>query len=94
MHITVEISLYPLANDFMGPIKEFIQKLHTYKDLEIVTNATSTLIKGEHFYVLDVLAKETANTFKNGNNVFVMKIFGFERFINKTYPSNSHDSKS
>lgn len=86
MRITVEISLYPLnEEEYAGPIKDFIARLRTHKDLEIVVNATSTQIVGEHGYLFEVLSKETALTFASGRNVFVMKVLGFERDIHKTY---------
>ena len=82
MRITVEISLYPLTENYIAPIKEFTARLRTYKELNVVTNATSTQIVGEHAYVFEVLSKETKITFDSGNNIFVMKILGFERDIN------------
>lgn len=81
MRITVELSLYPLTENYVVPIREFIARLKTYKDLHIVTNATSTQIVGEHAYVFEVLSKETEITFASGHNVFVMKVLGFERDI-------------
>ena len=81
MRITVEISLYPLNENFVPPISDFIKRLKGYDGLEVVTNATSTQIVGEHAYVFEVLSKETAITFASGNSIFVMKILGFERDI-------------
>lgn len=83
MLITVEISLYPLDENFKGPINDFIARLRTHKGLEIVTNATSTQIVGEHSAVFNALTKETAVTFEQHHSVFVMKVLGFERDITK-----------
>ena len=79
MRITVELSLYPLTENYVAPIRDFIARLKTYKDLSIVTNATSTQIVGA--YVFEILSKETEPTFAFGHNVFVMKVLGFERDI-------------
>lgn len=81
MRITIELSLYPLTENYVAPIRDFIVRLKTYQELEVVTNATSTQIVGEHSYVFEVLSKETAITFASGQNVFVMKVLGFERDI-------------
>ncbi len=81
MRITVELSLYPLTENYVVPIRDFIARLKTYKDLSIVTNATSTQIVGEHAYVFEILSKETEITFASGLSVFVMKVLGFERDI-------------
>lgn len=83
MRITVELSLYPFSENYAAPIREFITRLKTHKDLEIVTNATSTQIVGEHTYVFEVLSKETALTFASSQSVFVMKVIGFERDLNR-----------
>lgn len=83
MRITIELSLYPLTENYVAPIKDFIARLKTYEDLEVVINATSTQIVGEHSYVFEVLSKETAITFASGHNVFVMKVLGFERDIQR-----------
>ena len=81
MRITVELSLYPLTENYVVPIRDFIARLKAYKDLSIVTNATSTQIVGEHAYVFEILSKETEITFASGLSVFVMKVLGFERDI-------------
>lgn len=83
MPITVELSLYPLSENYVPVIRDFITRLRTYKDLEIVTNATSTQIVGEHAYIFEILSKETAITFSSGHCVFVMKVLGFERDIKR-----------
>lgn len=83
MRITVELSLYPLTEDYVSPIKELLLRLKTYQELDIVTNAMSTQIVGEHNYVFDVLNRETAKTFSSGQSVFVMKILSFERDIKR-----------
>ncbi len=88
MRITVELSLYPLTENYVAPIREFIARLKTYKELDLVTNATSTQIVGEHARVFEILSKETEITFASGYNIFVMKILGFERDI-KIQKSNS-----
>jgi len=77
MHSAIEISLYPLDADYIPPIKAFIDRLNTYPDLKVTTNAMSTQISGEHQRMFEILAKETATTFaESGRKVFVMKVLG------------------
>lgn len=77
MQTAIEISLYPLDSDFIPPIKAFIDRLNTYPDLQVTTNAMSTQVAGEHQRVFEILAKETAITFAEaGRKVFVMKVLG------------------
>jgi uncharacterized protein YqgV (UPF0045/DUF77 family) len=77
MRTAVEISLYPLATNYIPPIQDFIDRLNTYPGLTVLTNAMSTQIVGEHELVFAALAKETAQTFsEGGRRVFVMKVLG------------------
>ena len=79
MHTAIEISLYPLDSDFIPPIKAFIERLNTYPEIRVTTNAMSTQIAGEHQRLFEILAKETATTFAEaGRKVFVMKVLGGE----------------
>jgi uncharacterized protein YqgV (UPF0045/DUF77 family) len=47
MRITAELSLYPLQDDFTGPIKDFIHTLRRQPGIEVVTNQLSTQLRGE-----------------------------------------------
>lgn len=77
MRTAVEISLYPLDSDYIPPIKDFIDRLNTYPEIEVTTNAMSTQIAGEHHRLFEILAKETAASFgERGRKVFVMKVLG------------------
>ena len=79
MRIAVEISLYPLDANYIPPIKDFIDRVRADSQLNVVTNAMSTQIVGDHQRVFDVLARETATTFsEGGRRVFVMKVLGGE----------------
>ena len=77
MRTAIEISLYPLDADYIPPIKDFIDRLNTYPELQVTTNAMSTQIAGEHARLFEVLALETERTFgAAGRKVFVMKVLG------------------
>jgi uncharacterized protein YqgV (UPF0045/DUF77 family) len=77
MRIAVEISLYPLDARYVAPIMEFIERLRLYPDLQVVTNAMSTQIAGDHDLVFAALRSETLTTFKSeSRSVFVMKMLG------------------
>src|SRR5258708_13855741 len=55
MRTAVEISMYPLAGDYRPPIQAFIDRLNTYAELHVVTNALSTQIWGDLDRVMAVL---------------------------------------
>jgi uncharacterized protein YqgV (UPF0045/DUF77 family) len=77
MRTMIEISLYPLDAEFIPSIKDFIDRLNAYREIEVITNAMSTQIAGEHARVFEILGIETAKTFAEaGRKVFVMKVLG------------------
>ena len=79
MRIAIEISLYPLNQDYIPPIKDFIDRLAAHPELAVVTNAMSTQLAGEHEQVFAALSTETAKTFASGGRaVFVLKVLGGE----------------
>ena len=77
MRIAVDISLYPLTADYVPPIKDFIERLNRHAGLQVVTNAMSTQVAGEHDAVFAALAAETRGSFESGGrSVFVLKVLG------------------
>ena len=52
MRVAVDISLYPLADDFILPIKDVIERLNAISSVEVLTNAMSTQIRGEYEEVI------------------------------------------
>ena len=47
MRITAEISLYPLQEEFVTSIRQFIVELRGSPELEVITNQMSTQIRGD-----------------------------------------------
>lgn len=64
MQIAVDISLYPLADEFLAPIRDVIDRLNTHSSLEVRTNPMSTQIRGEYAEVMNALQQEIKTTFK------------------------------
>lgn len=46
MRVAVDISLYPLADEFLPPIQDVIERLNGYDSLEVRTNPMSTQVRG------------------------------------------------
>lgn len=75
MQVAVDISLYPLADDFLPPIKAVIERLNKYKSIEVQTNPMSTQIRGEYDDVMTALSEAMRETFENTQKaVFAMRI--------------------
>ena len=75
MNIAVDISLYPLDNNFIPPIKDFIKRLQENESIEVVTNPMSTQVRGEYEIVMRTIQKEIKKTFlESSKAVFAIKV--------------------
>ena len=74
MRITAEISYYPLHESFAADIRRFIAELREQAGLEVVTNRTSTQVRGEFEAVTDALARcMRPSLAEAGTRVFIVK---------------------
>lgn len=80
MILTAEISLYPNNENFIPPIKDFIERLNRYDDIQVQTFPTATIVMGEHDRVMDILKVEMkAHREQHGMGIFVTKFIpGYE----------------
>jgi uncharacterized protein YqgV (UPF0045/DUF77 family) len=77
MHVAVELSLYPLTEQYVPPIVDFIERLKARPGLGVVTNSMSTQVSGELDAVFEALRAEIAGSFARCERaVFVMKVLG------------------
>jgi len=74
MRITAEISLYPLADDFVGDIRDFIHRLRAEPGLEVISNQVSTQLRGDYDAVTGALQRCMRETMQgDGSRIFVVK---------------------
>ncbi len=77
MHVAVEMSLYPLAEEFIPPILDFIDRLKARPGLSVVTNSMSTQVSGEFDAVFVALQEEIRRSMAGPRRaVLVMKVLG------------------
>ncbi len=75
MRIAVDISLYPLRDEYLPPIEDVIARLHAHEDIDVVTNPLSTQLLGEYATVMNALQDEIATTFEQiPKAVFTIRI--------------------
>lgn len=81
MKLSIEISLYPLAEEqFKTEIWAFIRKLRAQPGLKIVTNGMSTQVFGEYDLCLTTVMNEIKNVHETVNSaVFVIKLISGDR---------------
>ncbi|HEY9115392.1 MAG TPA: hypothetical protein VIN10_11890 [Bacteroidales bacterium] len=86
MNISVDISYYPLHEEFIPPIKNFIERLHTNKKIIAKTNGMSTQVFGEYEEVMTTITKEIKASFELPHSVFILKIVNAD--LNVLSPDN------
>ncbi|RJF33676.1 YkoF family thiamine/hydroxymethylpyrimidine-binding protein [Pseudoalteromonas gelatinilytica] len=74
MKLSVEISKYPLHQDYIPFIKGFIDRVNSYEGLKVITNTLSTQIFGDYDLVMSVLNTEIKRSYEEfGKAIFVCK---------------------
>lgn len=80
MRISVDISLYPLTQDYVEPILAFIDQLETNPKLIVKRNSLSTQVFGEYRDVMDMMDSQIEQLFSQiPESVFVLKMIGTDR---------------
>lgn len=75
MKITLDISMYPLREDYETQILNFIEFIKTNSKFEMRVNALSTQLQGEQKEVMDTVNEAINEVYKEGMRaVFVLKI--------------------
>ena len=80
MKASVEISMYPLREQYCQPIIDFIDKLETHPEVSIQRNSMSTHIYGDYQAVMGTLNTEMLIVLEQiPETVFVIKLIGTDR---------------
>jgi len=75
MQVAVDISLYPLDENFIPPIKSVIERLAKHPGVELEYNRMSTQLRGDFDVVMPALTEEMRTTFLDvPKAVFAIKI--------------------
>jgi uncharacterized protein YqgV (UPF0045/DUF77 family) len=75
MRAAVDISMYPLTGEYRPPIQAFIDRLNTYPELLVRTNALATQIWGPLDQIMTAITAEMARSAAAAPQlVFVLKV--------------------
>ncbi len=75
MECSIEISMYPLKEEFKPSIISFIKNLRKHPFIKVETNGMSTQVFGDYKRVMHAINTEMENTFLNENSVvFTLKV--------------------
>jgi uncharacterized protein YqgV (UPF0045/DUF77 family) len=87
MKISLEISLYPLTEDFLTVIKDIVDRLNANEQVICITNTMSTQVFGEFDNVMSLLNDTVKYSFETyGEQVFVAK------FLNSDVRPEQHNN--
>jgi uncharacterized protein YqgV (UPF0045/DUF77 family) len=80
MQVTIDISMYPNREDFIPPIKGFIERINRFDLLKITTFPTSTVVQGDYAYAMKAVQDTIEDCYKEFNMaIYVAKIIpGYE----------------
>ncbi|HMN88682.1 MAG TPA: hypothetical protein PKD70_04650 [Saprospiraceae bacterium] len=80
MNVSLDISMYPLQREYEQPILNFIARLQTYPQLNVVPNALSTQVFGVYDELMPILQSEIRYAFgQDIPIVIVMKLVNMDR---------------
>lgn len=74
MDASVEVSFYPLNEDYEKPVLDFINRIKKYPELTAGVNGMSTQIFGEYDELMKALEPEIKRSLEEGKGIFVMKV--------------------
>jgi uncharacterized protein YqgV (UPF0045/DUF77 family) len=73
MIVTAEISYYPLSDDYVKPVNDFIEQLAD-DTISVKTGSMSSLISGDYFVLMDRLTFVMGELMKKYPSVFNIKL--------------------
>ena len=80
MQLSVELSFYPLKDDYKEPILSFINLIKQEPNIKVISNRISTQIFGEYNEVMAALSRMMRDSFdRYGTAVFVAKFINSDR---------------
>ena len=73
MDISIEISKYPLREEYIKGVDDFLHRLHQHPSLKIQVNPISTQVFGPSEIIFPILEQEITASFESGQCPFVVK---------------------
>lgn len=74
MKTSIEISYYPLSEEYVPPIHQFINRLRKYSEISLETNGMSTQVFGDYDELMFILTKEIKKSMEIPSSVFILKM--------------------
>ncbi|MEL6215108.1 MAG: YkoF family thiamine/hydroxymethylpyrimidine-binding protein [Pseudomonadota bacterium] len=78
MQARIDVSLYPLKDNYIPPIDDVIARFKAHQDIEVLTNRMSTQLTGDYDRLMQILSEEMKSSLMAGKSVFVLKVLSVE----------------
>ncbi|MEM6817267.1 MAG: YkoF family thiamine/hydroxymethylpyrimidine-binding protein [Pseudomonadota bacterium] len=78
MQARIDVSLYPLQDNYIPPIDDVISRFKAHQDIEVLTNRMSTQLTGDYDRLMQVISQEMKSSLMAGKSVFVLKVLSVE----------------
>lgn len=88
MKTSIEISYYPLQEEFIPSILDFINRLKLYSSIKVTSTSMSTQVFGEYDNLMSIVTKEIKKSMDIPYSVFILKIINSDLQV---HPNNSND---
>ena len=79
MKTSIDISYYPLNEEYKAPIKQFIEALKAEKNITVKSNSMSTQVFGEYDEVMNAVTRCIKNAMELPHSIFVLKMMNADR---------------
>lgn len=79
MKTSIDISYYPLNEEYKSPIKKFIAELQTCEDITVKPNSMSTQVFGDYDTAMAAVTRSIKNAMELPHSVFVLKMMNADR---------------
>ena len=85
MIVTAELSLYPLVQEYEGPILRFIKALKGNDELTVMTHAMSTYVKGDVKIVMSAIGEAMSTLGPKAGASLVIKMINRDLPVEKGF---------
>lgn len=79
MKTSIDISYYPLNEEYKAPIKQFIAELTACDGITVKPNSMSTQVFGDYDTVMTAVTRCMKNAMSLPHSVFVLKMMNADR---------------
>ena len=75
MNLSIELTAYPLEDEYLPVVEKYIKHLRSYKNIKIEVFPTCSVIFGKHDDVIEVLSSSIKWSVKQKNKIVFLSKF-------------------